>query len=73
MDVKQLAALLHQYHRFQTMIDPFRYSCTVPAIEISDGIFGMNFEKLFSLPLEEQANWFLAQQQPAYSWRNNFG
>lgn len=65
MDITKIVFLLHQYRRAQSMIDPLRYSCTIPAIQHSGGIFGMNFEQLFSLPPEQQADWFLTQQRQA--------
>lgn len=60
-----MAKLLRQYQRAVSMMDPLRYSCTVPAIQASENIFGMNFEKLFSLPIEEQGAWFVQQQKQA--------
>ena len=65
MDITKIVFLLHQYRRARSMIDPLRYSCTIPAIQHSGGIFGMNFEQLFSLPPEQQAGWFLTQQRQA--------
>lgn len=65
MNVASMAELIHAYQRFCSMTDPLRYSCTVPAIQASGGVFGMNFEKMFSLSQEEQAPWFLQQQKQA--------
>ena len=65
MDAERLSYLIHQYRRANSMTDPFRYSCTVPAIETSQGILGMDFETQFSLPLEKQADWFSSQQHQA--------
>ena len=65
MDAKKMAKLIHNYRRFCSMTDALRYSCTVNAIEEADGIFGMNFEKIFSLNIENQSEWFINQQNQA--------
>lgn len=72
MNSDTMAKLLHQYQRAVSMVDPLRYSCTVSAIQASENIFGMNFEKLFSLPQEEQGEWFVRQQNQAELLRSLF-
>lgn len=65
MTPDSMVELLHHYQRQASMSDPLRYSSTVPAIQASEGLFGMNFEALFSLPPDRQAAWFLQQQEQA--------
>ena len=65
MDTIDAATLFHQYQRYLSMTDPLRYSCTPTAVQASGNIFGMDFETLFSIPPNQQAAWFIRQQEQA--------